>query len=62
MWVAAGSGQLTAIADCDLLSELGWAELNHAQLQLLCVRIRGRVREWERGGKKEREPCKTASA
>lgn len=24
--VAAGSGQLTAIADCDLLGELGWAE------------------------------------
>lgn len=49
---AAGSGQLTAIADWDLLKVvvggLSWAGLDHAQLQSLCVHERKSEREGRR--------------
>ena len=56
--VAAGSGQLTAIADCDLLGELGWAEPCTAAISV-CVCVCVCVREGKR--ESEREPCKAAS-
>lgn len=52
MCAAAGSGQLTATADCDLLGELGWAEPCTAAVSV-CVLEEERERE--------RESCKAAS-
>lgn len=59
--VAAGSGQLTALAECDLLDGLDWAE-PHIQLQSVrvCVggqkmRARGEKRKRGRKGGGERE-------
>ena len=50
-----GSGQLTALAECDLLDELGWVE-PHTAAVYVCVRVREseRERENERGKKKVR--------
>jgi len=51
---AAGSGQLTAIAERDLLDELDWVE-PHTAAECVCVCVGGRERERERErGKKEK--------
>lgn len=64
---AAGSGQLTAIADWDLLEVavgaggLSWAGLDRAQLQSLCVHERKSERERE-GGREGGGECASVNA
>lgn len=42
--VAAGSGQLTSTADCDLLGELGWAESCTAAVSVCVCVLEGKER------------------
>lgn len=63
MCVAAGSGQLTGFAECDLLDVPGFSWTSHSCSQCVCVGGRKWEQERERTqeGKRERETCRAAS-